>query len=453
MTATPATPYLDARLAKEQQQQRLPSIAAALVRGGQVVWSGAAGTVDARADGPAATPETQYRIGSITKSVVAVGVLRLVADGRVAVTDPIRRHLPELDETLDGVSVLQLLTQSAGLHAETTGPWWERSPGITWEDLLPSVRPAHDPGRRFHYSNVGYAVLGRLIEVERGRPWFEVLQEEVLRPLGMTRTSYDAVAPSAPGLAVHPLTDLVHTEPAHDAGAMAPAGQLWSTVGDLARFATFLQAGDTDVLPEELRRAMQVPTTVVDTPGQSWTRAYGIGLDVYNRDGTRFVGHGGSMPGFQAGVRVDPETGDGVTLLTNSTGGPGAAVAWDLLELLEQHDPRRVTAWHTETDATDVAHVVGGWHWGPRRMELRSAPGGELELSVPGESGRWSRFVPAADGTWTGTEDYWAGETLRAHGDGPRAAYLDLGSFRLTRDPYDPAADLPGGADPAGWHA
>ncbi|KNX37885.1 serine hydrolase domain-containing protein [Luteipulveratus halotolerans] len=454
MPLTPTTAqHLDARLANEQAQQRLPSITASLLRGGEVVWSGAAGTVDARADGVAATPDTQYRIGSITKTMVAVGVMRLVADGHVRLTDAIRTHLPELDPAFDGVSLTALLTQSSGLYAETLGPWWERSPGVGWADLLPSIRLAHDPGRRFHYSNVGFAVLGRLLEVVRDRPWFDVLADELFAPLSMTRTSYDAVAPSAPGLAVHPLTDQVHDEPSQDTGAMAPAGQIWSTSDDLCRWGAFVQGGDDRVLPDDLRRAMHVPSVVDDTPGRPWTRAYGLGLDVVNRDGVRYIGHGGSMPGFQAAVRVDTRTGDGVAVLTNSTTGPGGDLVGDLLDLVQQHDPRPAAAWHTDPASADAARLAGHWHWGPRRYDLRTTPGGGLELSLAGGSGVWSRFDAAADGTWTGRDDYWAGETLRPFGDGERPAYLDLGSFRLTRDPYDPDADIPGGVEDVGWHS
>lgn len=442
--------HLDVRLAREQRERRLPAVTAALVRRGEIVWSAAVGTVDGRAGGAAATADTQFRIGSITKTMVGVGVLRLVADGSVTLTDPIRRHLPELDPALDGVTVTALLGHSSGLFAETTGPWWERSPGVSWEELLPSIRLTHDPGRRFHYSNVGFAVLGRLVEQVRGRRWDAVLADEVLAPLGMARTTYSAVSPAAQGLGVHPYADLRHVEPEQDTGAMAPAGQLWSTVDDLSRWATFLAAGDPRVLDDELRTAMQVPGVVWDTPGQPWTRAYGLGLDVFNRDGKRYVGHGGSMPGFQAVVAVDPSTGTGVSLLTSSTSGPSPALGWDLLDLLETHAPEAPEPWHT--DATDHLDLVGEWFWGPRPFVISARPGDVLDLGAPG-GGRGSRFVPSGDGTWVGQDDYWAGETLRVIGRGTPGVHLDLGSFRLTRTPYSPDGDIPGGVDESGWHA
>ena len=214
------------------------------MRGGQLVWSGAAGTVDGRADGHPAGDDTQYRMGSITKTFVAVCVLRLRDAGRLELTDRFGAHVP--GSALDDVTVEQLLTHAAGTQAETPGPWWERTPGGNWDALVASpVGRRFRAGRRFHYSNVGYAALGRLLEVAHGRCWLEVVRDELARA-----ARHDRARPRGPrgrrppGSAVHPFADVLLPEPEHDAGAMAPAGQLWTTVTDLARWATFL-GGDT----------------------------------------------------------------------------------------------------------------------------------------------------------------------------------------------------------------
>lgn len=450
-----ASEHLEHRLRREQADQRLPSIAAAVVRGGETLWAGGAGTVDGHADGTAATAQTQYRIGSITKSMVAITVLRLAEQGLVDLTDPIRTHLPELDASLDRVSVLALLGQSGGLAAETAGPWWERSAGVTWEELLPSIRRVGLPGRRFHYSNVGYAVLGRLVEQLRGRAWHEVLADEVLKPLRMTRTSVSPKGRHAPGLAVHPDAPLLHREPHTETGAMAPAGQLWSTARDLGRWAGFLIVGNEQVLSTRMLREAQQPGMVVDTAGGPWERCYGLGFDVRNTGTRRLVGHGGSMPGFQASVMVDVDEGSGVCLLTNSTAGPSAAVARDLIEVLDTHHPAPVQAWHARTrtdDTVPIADLVGEWYWGPRPYRLRLLGDDLLELGPVGGGPRWSAFERTGADTWVGRDDYWTGETLRLVRSGD-AIYLDLGSFRLSRRPYAPDSDIPGGVDADGWGA
>ncbi|RNI22209.1 serine hydrolase domain-containing protein [Flexivirga caeni] len=438
---------LDARLAAAQRASRAPSATTAVIADGEVVWAGAVGHVTGRPDGGKATPTTQYRIGSITKTFTSVLTLRLVDDGRVALTDPVAEHLPELADRLPGVRVSELLTHGAGLPSETEGAWWERSSGRNWPELQPSIRALHRPGRRFHYSNVGFAVAGELVARLRNSTWWDALHAEVLTPLGLRDTTYAPTASAAPGLAVHPYADLLHDEPATDTLAMAPAGQLWSTVHDLAAFAAFLVRGDSRVLSDALRTEMQVPALVDDTPGAPYTRAYGFGLDIVNLGGRRLIGHGGSMPGHQSALRIDPETGDGVVQLVNSTAGLDLSTA-DLLDILRAQHPRVSPAWVADPHAADDEHLVGTWFWGPR-PHLLTRDGDHLVLTPQG-GGRGSRFAPTGDG-WIGLDEYFASERLTAHGGTPgRPAYLDLGTFRFTRAPYDPAGDIPGGAG-TGW--
>ena len=467
------TAHLDHVLASAQRAGRMPSLAAGLVRGGELVWSGAVGTLDGRAGGVAADTDTQYRMGSITKTFVAVCVLRLRDAGRLDLADRFEAHVP--GSPLGDVTVEQLLTHAGGVQAETDGPWWERTPGGDWAALAGSpVGRRFRAGRRFHYSNVGYAALGRLLEVHHGRGWFDVVRDELLGPLGMTRTTTRPSGTAAPGLAVHPFADVLLPEPEHDAGAMAPAGQLWTTTTDLARWATFL-AGSTDgLLAAETLAEMVEPHHVNDEPGRPWTGAHGLGWQVWSVEGARFAGHGGSMPGFRAALRVRldagvPEggstaasgngtasgrvrgaAGDGVVMLTNTTASPTTRTVVDeLLEGLARHEPAPVEPWSASGDAT-LLELVGTWHWGPS-TEVARADGEHLVIGEPGAE-RGSRFRRTGDDLWEGLDSYHTGEPLRVvrRPDGS-VSHLDLASFRLTRTPYDPEADVPGGVDEAGW--
>ena len=108
---------------------------------------------------------------------------------------------------------------------------------------------------------------------------------------------------------------------------------------------------------------MYEPHTVADHPGQPWTVAHGLGFQVWNVDGTRYAGHGGSMPGFLAGLRVTVDSGDGVVVLANATSGLGP-LATDLLTAFVEREPRRAEVWHASGDAS-LLGLVGTWHWGP----------------------------------------------------------------------------------------
>lgn len=434
-------------LRAEQAKSRVPSISAAVVRGGAVIWADAVGHVDGRADGAAATPDTQYRIGSITKTFAAVLMLRLVDDGVLALDDRLEQHLPEVK--IGAVTLESLLSQRSGLRAETEPPWWERTAGRTWLDL--EAQLALRPAARgvFHYSNVGFGVLAEVVARHRGRPWHQVLAEEVLQPLGMQRTTTRPQAPHAVGLAVHPYADLLHDEPEHHAGAMAAAGQLWSTTADLGRWAHFLHTGAGDLLSAESLAAMKRPRSWSDLPGQPWTVAYGLGLEVFNSDGRRSFGHGGSMPGFQAGLRFDSETGDSVITMYNTTSGISGRLPGELARLLAEHAPAGPPIWTADAGQAGLVELTGAWFWGPAAFDLHLRPRGWLELTPRGR-GRGSRFAPTGTDTWVGLDGYYLGEELRAVRVGDRLSHWDLASFRLTRTPYDPDGDIPGGAA-GGW--
>lgn len=445
------TAALGLRLRREQADCRLPSTAAALVRSGSIVWADAVGTLDGTARSEPATPDTQYRIGSITKTFVATQVLQLVGEGRVQLADRIGDHLPELSWP---VTIAQLLTHTSGLEAENRGPWWERTPGATWDELVASTpRLLSPPGTRFHYSNTGFAVLGELVARHRGAPWSETVTSDLLEPLGMTRTTLrpDAGGPAAPGLGVHPFADVALPEPEHDAVAFAPAGQLWSTAADLARWASFAARGDASVLDPELHALMHGPVAVSDTPTLPWAAAHALGWQVWNVQGRRYVGHGGSMPGFLATLRVDVASGDGVVFLCNATHGAGTA-PMDLLELLRDREPTAPEAWVRRPQQRDELDLVGDWFFGTNRATL-TLHGDRLRLGTPGV-GRGADFERAPDDPtrWVGTAGYYAGETLVVRRDGEgRPVRLEVASFVFSRTPYDPLAQIPGDVDERGW--
>src|ERR687889_1760202 len=321
-----------ARTARVQRDGRAPSLVAGVVRGGGLAWSAGRGDV--------AEPHTdvQYRLGSISKTVTAVAVMRLRDEGRLALDDPLERHVP--GTPFGDRTVGQLLSHLAGASAESPGGWWERTPGGSLDELaLGEDDVVLGEARRFHYSNLGFGLLGELVARLRGRSWEEAVAGEVLGPLGMARTSARPVAPAAEGHAVHPWADVVLPEPEHHAGAMAAAGQLWATLADLGRFAAFLLGDTADVLDPATLEEMTVPAGV-DSSAPGWS-AYGLGVQVLRVDGRTLVGHGGSMPGFLAGLFVDREEQSGSVSLTNGTSGP-EAVGFGLLAGLRAHEPRIV---------------------------------------------------------------------------------------------------------------
>ncbi|MEV6165472.1 serine hydrolase domain-containing protein [Streptomyces sp. NPDC052052] len=437
------------RIAVAQSDGRAPSLVAAVQRQGQIVWSGSRSCVDDHAP----DDNTQFRIGSLTKTFTAVLVLRLRDEGLLDLDDPLEKHLPGTG--VGGVTLHQLLCHSAGLGAEAPAPWWERTPGTLrpeLADVLGEQTRMHTPGQRYHYSNPGYTLLGALVEKVRGARWAEVLEHEILEPLGMHRTSLQPQAPHAGGWAVHPWADVMLPEPAEDLGLMAPAGQLWSTTGDLLRFADFLSRGDDRILSAASVKQMREPAA--PTEAGDWEFSYGLGLQVVQRDGRTLFGHTGSLPGFLAALWISTEDDVTAAVLTNTTSGPViGGVAADLVKTVAEAEPRIPEPWRPlpEVDPELLA-LTGPWYWGAHTNVLRLTSDGGLELQPLRGNGRGARFAARPDGTWIGLNGYYAGETLRVvrNGDGT-VNHLDLGSFVFTREPYDPMAAVPGGVDEGGW--
>ncbi|MFJ2609759.1 MULTISPECIES: serine hydrolase domain-containing protein [unclassified Streptomyces] len=440
------------RIAVAQSEGRAPSLVAAVVRDGRVVWHGARGSV-----GGQGSPDenVQYRIGSITKTFTAVLVMRLRDEGALDLGDPLEKHLPGTG--VGEATVADLLAHAGGLAAESPAPWWERTPGSLRPELADVLgeRPLlHPVGRSFHYSNPGYTLLGALVEKLRGAPWEEVLRREVLEPLGLDRTGAQPSAPFADGWAVHPWADALLPEPVEDLGLMAPAGQLWSTTADLARFAVFLARGDDRVLSAGTVREMRTPATAVEATDVADGTSYGLGMQIQQRGGRLLVGHSGSLPGFLASLTIGVDDDVAAVVLANCTSGPlTSAVGADLVRIVAEAEPRIPAPWRpaAEVDAS-VLELTGPWYWGTHAFALRLAADGTVSLGPLTGSGRRSRFHANGDGTWTGQEGYYAGELLRAvrRPDGT-VDHLDLGSFVFTRQPYEEGASVPGGVDPGGW--
>lgn len=440
---------LQRRVEREQSEQRLPSVVGGLIRDGSLVWSGGAGQVG----GGPPDANVQYRCGSITKTFVAVQIMRLRDEGLLSVTDPLELHLPG---AFDGVTIAQLLSHSSGLRAETAGPWWERTTGGDFADLLahslteplgseaiePNPVRLARPGRRFHYTNVGFAILGELVSRKRGAPWEETVQTELLTPLGMTRSTMRPSAPHASGFAVHPYADLLLPEPEHHAGAMAPAGQLWTTVADLARWMAFLAGNptpgsDQPILAVSTLEEMREPLAVDNRRGEAWTGAHGLGLQVWNSDGERAFGHGGSMPGFLAIMAIDAQSGDGSIIMANSTSGLRPALGDDLESILKDNEPRPFQPWVPEAPAPDLLDALGRWFWvlppthcgRPRLRNSSWRP--SLQAAVPRDSG-YGRTAAGSGSTAISPARRFASSTPTAAGRIGRPEILSLWTSRLS---------------------
>jgi CubicO group peptidase (beta-lactamase class C family) len=370
--------------------------------------------------------------------------MQLRDEGRLSLGEPVSAYLPEIEAPW---TLRALLSHSAGIAAEPAGEWWERVEGGPFERLAASLSGApavFDHGATHHYSNVGFALLGEVVARVSGRPWWESLSERLLAPLGMLRTSYDPFDPHAQGYSVAPFAPVLTEEPATDTGAMAPAGQVWSTVLDLATYADFLVTGRSDVLALPTLEEMGTPQSGTAAAGLG--SGYGLGLRLVPGGSGTLVGHTGSMPGFQASLFVDRQRRTGVVVLANATTGLDTdSVGPRLLELLEECEPSVPPAWApVDTVPEAVAELLGVWHWG-NTPHLFTWDGALLRVSLL-HTGEHAESFRLGERGFVGAAGYHHGEPLHVvrRPDGA-VAHLVCSTFVYTRVPYDAAAPIPGG--------
>lgn len=420
---------IDEIVTRTQAECRAPSLIAAVVRDGAVAHVSGAGTK------PTPFPDLQYRLGSITKTLTAALVLGLRDQGRLDLDDLVGAHLPDVD--LPGVRLRHLLGHASGLQREPDGLWWERNPGGTFDELLAKVTPAKLAFRRyqlFHYSNLAYGLLGGIVERLTVTSWWDAVATRLLKPLGMGRTTYQATEPFARGYVVHPWHGTLREEPREDAGAMAPAGQLWSTVDDLARFAAALTGHHPAVLAPAAIDEMAHPVVIGDP--ESWTHGYGLGLQLTRRAERVYIGHTGSMPGYLAAVSVHRRTGTGVVAFANTytlSAGIGRT-SFAILDAVLDLEAERPPAWQPGA-APDpgLAPLLGTWWWMGQEHTARCDADGTLVIDAPGEV--W-RFTPEGPDRWRGHTGEQAGEILTVLRDADgRVDGLDIGTFVFRREP------------------
>lgn len=437
MTADP--PYskdLNVLLAKAQRTWKAPSVVAAVVREGVVVWNGSVGA--AQVGGAEAGQDVSYRIGSITKTFTAVLVHQLRDAGQLDLDDPLAKHLPGTRH--GAVTLRRLLAHVSGLQREPVGDLWVTLEVPTREQLLTGFEQAEQvlPERTtHHYSNLAYAILGEVVARTTGGTWEQALQDRLLDPLGMSRTGSAPGEERAQGYLTEPYADAVRPEPDMATGAAGPAMQLWSTAADLTRWAAFLADPDPAVLRLETLEQMRQPVVMWDP--HAFTLAWGGGLMLWRKGERVLHGHGGAMPGFLAGCYAyrDETEHAGAVVLTN-TGNTADAdgLAADLLCTVLDADPHLKPAW-TAGEVPDVLRELLGPWWAEGSEILFEWREGALTALVRGApEKRRTHFTQTGPDAWQAIRGREQGERLRVEraADGT-AQRLVFAGYAHTRDP------------------
>jgi D-alanyl-D-alanine carboxypeptidase len=315
-------------------------------------WGGGPASADPSGPGARALDaDTLFRVASITKTFTATAIVQLRDEGKLRLDDPLVKHLPEFARVenpfgpIEDVTLRRVASHSSGLMGEPPTDHWSTLRFPTreeWLAVLPQVRVAIPPGSAFKYSNLGYTLLGEVIERLSGQPYAKYMRGSIFEPLGMASSVYELTDAlrrrAAPGHMAHLFEDAAEPAPPSPLNGMAAAGQLWTTVRDLSRWISIhfrtdvAERGGVQILAGPSMVEMQQACYV--EPG--WVGGYGFGWRINRRGERIYHGHGGSVPGYRSQILFDAALEVGIVVLIDGV-GPVDEIAYTLMDTLAEH--------------------------------------------------------------------------------------------------------------------
>jgi|HigsolmetaAR202D_1030399.scaffolds.fasta_scaffold00048_4 Beta-lactamase class C and other penicillin binding proteins len=334
--------WVQAQMAIREQ----PGISIAVAYDQDLIWAEGFGYADVEKQIPA-TPQTIYRIASITKLFTSTAIVQLRDAGKLQLDDPVEKHLPWFKvqssyEHEAPVTIRNLLTHTAGLPREANFPYWSTLEFPTKEEImaaLPDQRFCYPPYTRWKYSNLGLALAGYIVEAVSGQSYDDYIQEHILDPLGMTSTSVHLSEEHMQRLATgysrrlpgQPRSVVPFTESA----GITPAANMASTVEDLVRFAALqYRNAPADNAQQILSGSSLREMHRVQWLADNWTHGWGLGFSITRVDGRTRHGHGGSLTGYRTQLSFSLKEKITIVVMTNANDGmPDLYVeqAWKIL--------------------------------------------------------------------------------------------------------------------------
>ena len=354
-----AVPAIDQIFADFQLDSHAPGLTYGVVADGRLVHVRSFGVQDLRSRRPV-TPDTLFRIASMSKAFTALAILKLRDEGRLSLDAPAENYVPELKSwrypTTDSrkIRVRDLLNHTPGLV--TDDPWGDRQQVLSdaeFTALLQKSPPfTRAPGTAFEYSNYGYAILGRIIANVSGEPFDQYIVRNIMRPLGMASTGYDVFASPQDRRAIGYRweNNRWSEEPTMRRGAFGAMGGVETSANDYAKWIAFLLSAwpardEADAGP--VRRS--TVREMAEGSNQARLRprfgktpvtqasAYAMGLiQADDPDLGNTLSHGGGYPGYGSHMMLMPEHGVGVFVFTNRTYNGGSGAAWDAAVALQR---------------------------------------------------------------------------------------------------------------------
>jgi D-alanyl-D-alanine carboxypeptidase len=312
---------VDDLVAAEMQKQHIPGLSIAIVKDGKVIKAKGYGLANIETNTPA-SPETVYKIASVSKQFIATGIMLLVQDGKLSIEDKISKYLEGTPPTWKEITIRHLLTHTSGIPREAPG--FDPLKIQPNADVIKTSYPLplrFTPGEKWEYCNVGYFALAEIIRKVSGKPWTDFLADRVFNPVGLTATRATTTTDLVPNRAGGYTWTGSKWRNAENYRAVRPSGAFLSTVVDLAKWDLALSSESP--LTKAARDHMWTP--VILTSGK--TSPYGFGWSLNPVKGHKQIHHGGSLPGFRSEFARFVDDKLSVVVLSNLSSANPEAIA------------------------------------------------------------------------------------------------------------------------------
>lgn len=356
---------LEETVLAELKEKRGAGAAIAVVSGDKIVFAKGFGAANIETNQPV-TPDTLFQIGSITKPFTALAILKFAENGKLKLDAPVSDYAKNLSPKLSKVTLAQLLSHTAGILDEPDefGAQDESLMAVyirSWKDDY----SLFEPEQIFSYSNSGFALAGFAMQEAAGKPYVDLMNEQIFAPLGMTRTTFrPTVAMTYPIAVGHRRGEkLSIVRPLPQDARLYPAGTFYTSANELARFAvSFLNGGKIDgkqifspaVIKQMSQPRAKIPSAADDT-------SYGYGLFMNTARGMRQLWHDGSMTGYSAQMMLVPDERFAVIVLSNTDGtvlNKTQEAAMELMLKRNQKAPNGLK-WSYEINEAEMKNLVG----------------------------------------------------------------------------------------------
>jgi CubicO group peptidase (beta-lactamase class C family) len=336
---------LDLWIQEEMEYRNLPGLAIAVIHDQDLVWSKGFGSADLGKKTPM-TPQTLFRIASITKTFTSTAILQLRDRGKLQLDDPVSKYLPWFtykNRFPEGpaVTIRQLLTHTSGLPRESAMPYWTEPRFPTHEEmvaLLHSQESIFEPDTKWKYSNLGMAILGEVVAAVSGQSYDEFITKSILQPLNMTNSTVypdkNLLSRYATPYGRRMADGTRKVSPVIDTKAITPAAGISSTVEDLGKFASLHMLDGRNIAGQILKGSTLREMHRVQWLLPNWRGGYGLGFSVRKLDDRVVYGHGGWVGGNKSQISISPKEKVAVIVAINADDGLPAFFADRAMSML-----------------------------------------------------------------------------------------------------------------------